>query len=134
MVAIERLGPEPDVLLPQQRGHGFICIAFNRTFAWCCLTGDRGGTSGRRMTCRSRPAPPVKDRNGLGMSARIPGDCQLTGQCADFGDPNGAAYVSRTLDAEIGSPWRKIEAFPRIEGDIQGGGTQPGPGHWKCRG
>ena len=59
---------------------------------------------------------------------------QLTGRCADFGDPMVRRYVSRTLDAGERFTVAKIEAFPRIEGIFKATATRPRPrSRWKCR-
>ena len=126
-VAIERLRPNR-MFYFEQRGHGFICIAFNETFAWCCdtATGEWHERAQNDMPWQAR-ASVGSER--LGMSARIPEDCRADGRCADFGDPMVRRYVSRTLDAEIVSPWRRSKHFRVSRGYSRRRGRNRGQGH-----
>ena len=120
-VAIERLRPNR-MFYYEQRGHGFICIAFDETFAWCydTATGEWHERAQSDMPWQARASVKVGTAWYVGTdSGKI---AKLTGRCADFGDPMVRRYVSRTLDAGERFTVAKIEAFPRIEGDIQGDG------------
>lgn len=120
-VAIERLGPER-LFYYEQRGHGFICIAFRDCPAWCYDTAtgewherDQGGAD-----WQARATVKLEGEWYLGTDAgRV---AKLTNACRDFGAPLVRRFVSRTLDVSRRVRVSSIEAFPRIMGDVQGDG------------
>ncbi len=120
-VAIQRLGPSR-MFYYEQRGHGFICLAFSATFAWCydTATGEWHERSQDDMPWQVRAAVKVGTNWYVGTDAgKI---ALLTGACTDFGNPMVRRYVSRTLETGERFIVSKVEAFPRIDGDIQGDG------------
>jgi hypothetical protein len=104
------------------RGHGFICIAFETGTAWCfdVATGE--------WHERDQDGGPWQARASL----KLDGDWyvgtdggqigRFSAPCQDFGMPLVRRYVSRTADLDGLRRLSKVEAFPRIAGDIQGAG------------
>lgn len=120
-VAIERLGPQR-MFYYEQRGHGFICLIFEDTFAWCydTATGEWHERSQENGPWQAKTSVKVGTTWYVGTDGgQI---AQLTDVCADFGSPMVREFVSRTLEPGERFSISKIEAFPRIEGDIQGDG------------
>lgn len=120
-VAIQRLGPNR-MFYYEQRGHGFICIAFDDTFAWCydTATGEWHERAQEEMPWQARATVKVGSTWYAGTDAgKI---AQLTDACSDFGSPMVRRFISRTLETGERFTVSKIETFPRIEGDIQGDG------------
>ena len=120
-VAIERLSPER-MFYYEQRGHGFICLVFGETFAWCydTATGEWHERSQENGPWQAKASVKVGASWYVGTDAgKI---AQLTDMCADFGSPMVREFVSRTLETGDRFIVSKIEAFPRIEGDVQGDG------------
>lgn len=120
-VAIERLSPER-MFYYEQRGHGFICLVFGETFAWCydTATGEWHERSQEDGPWQAKASVKVGASWYVGTDAgKI---AQLTDMCADFGSPMVREFVSRTLETGDRFIVSKIEAFPRIEGDVQGDG------------
>lgn len=118
-VAIERFGPQR-MFYYAQRGHGFICIAFASGPAWCydVATGewhereeDEGPWTARASSLMG----------GLWYVATEAGKvARLSSTCADFGAPLVRRYVSKTLEMGQRFSMASLEAFPRIQGDVQG--------------
>ena len=120
-VAIERLGPQR-MFYYEQRGHGFICLIFSDAFAWCydTATGEWHERSQDAMPWQAKSAVKVGTSWYVGTDAgKI---AQLTSFCTDFGSPMVREYTSHTLETGERFTVAKIEAFPRIMGDVQGDG------------
>lgn len=120
-VALKQSGPER-MFFYEQRGHGFICIAFREGFAWCydVATGEwhersqSGGPWLARASVKAWGAWHIGTDSG---ALAVMGDI-----CADFGEPLVRRFVSRTLDQDDRFIVAKIEAFPRPANDTQGDG------------
>ena len=120
-VALERLGPER-LFFYEQRGHGFICIAFRDCPAWCYDTATGEWHE------RAQNGGPWQAK----ASVKLAGDwlvgtdagqiAKLTPICRDFGQTMVRRYVSRTLDPLRRVRISMIEAYPRIAGDVQSAG------------
>lgn len=120
-VAIERFGPER-MFYYEQRGHGFICLIFADAFAWCydTATGEWHERSQDDMPWQAKASVKVDGSWYVGTDAgKI---AQLTNTCLDFGSPMVRQYTSHTLENDERFSIGKVEAFPRIDGDIQGDG------------
>lgn len=120
-VAIERLNPQR-MFYYEQRGHGFICLIFGETFAWCydTATGEWHERSQDDMPWQAKASVKVGTSWYVGTDAgKI---AQLTNTCLDFGSPMVRQYTSHTLEPGARFNVSMIEAFPRIDGDIQGDG------------
>lgn len=120
-VAIERLRPQR-MFYYEQRGHGFICLAFRDAAAWCydVATGEwheREQDGGAWLAAAS-----VKLGASWYVGTEAGQVALLSNDCRDFGSPMVRRYVSRTLDPGARFNVSKIEAYPRIAGDIQGDG------------
>ncbi len=117
-VAIERLIPER-MFYYEKRGHGFICIAFQDTAAWCydVATGE--------WHERDQNGGPWLARESLKLGTKwyIGTDggqiAELASACTDFGLPMIRRYVSRTFEPLRRVRVSSVEAFPRISGDVQ---------------
>lgn len=120
-VAIERFRPER-MFYYEQRGHGFICLIFRDTAAWCydVATGEWHEREQDDGPWQAKASGKLGNDWFVGTDAgRI---AQLVNDCRDFGSPLVRRYVSRTLDPGQRFNVAKIEAYPRIAGDIQGDG------------
>lgn len=120
-VAIERFEPV-SMFYYEQRGHGFICLIFRDAPAWCydVATGEWHERSQNNGPWQARASVKLDGSWYVGTDeGRI---AQLTTDCRDFGDPMVRRYVSRTLEMEDRFVLAEIEAFPRIDGDLQGDG------------
>lgn len=122
-VAIARQDPQR-MFYYEQRGHGFICLVFGDTFAWCydTATGEWHERSQSDGPWQAKASVKVMDDWYVGTDAgKI---ANLSPGCTDFGDPMVRRYVSRTLEGPNSARFNiaSIEAFPRIDGDIQGDG------------
>lgn len=120
-VAIERLRPQR-MFYYEQRGHGFICLTFRDAAAWCydVATGEwheREQDGGAWLAAAS-----VKLGASWYVGTEAGQVALLSNDCRDFGSPMVRRYVSRTLDPGARFNVSKIEAYPRIAGDIQGDG------------
>lgn len=118
-VALKRCGPER-MFYYEERGHGFICIAFRDCLAWCydTATGEWHERAENGLAWTARAA--VR-QDGVWYVGTDGGKiASLTEQCLDFGAPLVRRYTSRTLDPGRRVRLSKIEAFPRIAGDVQG--------------
>lgn len=120
-VAIEKKQPLT-MLYYEQRGHGMICIIFRDAAAWCydTATGEwhERDQAGLPWTARES----VKLGNDWYVGTDAGQIAKLSAPCMDFGEPMVRRYVSRTLDPGKRFTIVSIEAFPRIQGDIQGDG------------
>ena len=120
-VAIERFEPQR-MFYYEQRGHGFICLIFGDAFAWCydTATGEWHERSQDDMPWQAKASVQVANSWYVGTDAgKI---AQLTNTCLDFGSPMVREYTSHTLEPGARFTVSAIEAFPRIDGDIQGDG------------
>lgn len=122
-VAIEKKQPQR-LFYYEQRGHGFICIAFRDTAAWCydIATGEwhERDENGLPWTARAS----VKVGSDWYVATDAGKIAKLSAPCLDFGNPMVRRYVSRTLEAPNSARFNisSVEAFPRIWGDVQGDG------------
>jgi hypothetical protein len=106
----------------EERGHGFICIAFRDCPAWCydTATGEWHERAENGLAWSARAS--VR-QNGVWYVGTDGGRiASLSEQCLDFGAPMVRRYVSRTLDPGRRVRLAMVEAFPRIAGDVQGAG------------
>ncbi len=120
-VALQRYSPER-MFFYEQRGHGFICIAFADAPAWCydVATGEWHERTQDDGAWLARASVKAWDAWYVGTdSGKI---AELSDTCADFGEPLVRRFVSRTLDQDERFTIAKIEAFPRPAGDTQGDG------------
>ena len=120
-VAIERFEPQR-MFYYEQRGHGFICLIFGDAFAWCydTATGEWHERSQDDMPWQAKASVQVGNSWYVGTDAgKI---AQLTNTCLDFGSPMVREYTSHTLEPGARFTVAAIEAFPRIDGDLQGDG------------
>jgi len=107
----------------EQRGHGFICLTFRNSAAWCydVATGEWHEREQDGAAWAARAAVKVDGSWYVGTdSGKI---ATLSTSCQDFGNPLPRRYVSRTLDEGL-IRISSIEAFPRIAGDVQGDGDE----------
>lgn len=120
-VAIERFGPER-MFYYEQRGHGFICLIFADAFAWCydTATGEWHERSQDDLPWQAKASVKVDGDWYVGTDAGKV--ALLTNTCLDFGSPMVRQYTSHTLENDERFSIGKVEAFPRIDGDIQGDG------------
>lgn len=120
-VALQKSGPER-MFFYEERGHGFICLVFRDAAAWCydVATGE--------WHEREQDGGPWQARDSIKIGANwyVGTDsgqiARLSEACLDFGSPMVRRYVSRTLEPGQRVRVSKVEAFPRIDGDIQGDG------------
>ena len=120
-VAISQSAPI-SMFFYEQRGHGFICIAFSDRPAWCydVATGEWHERSQDNEAWQARATAKFNGAWYVGTDA---GKIAMLGNtCADFGDPLVRRYISRTLDRSERFVIDKIEAFPRPANDTQGDG------------
>lgn len=122
-VAIEKKDPMR-LFYYEQRGHGFICVVFRDTAAWCydIATGEWHERDQDEQPWTARAS--VKAGNDWYVATDAGQIAKLSAPCLDFGSPMVRRYVSRTLEAPNSARFNiaSIEAFPRIWGDIQGDG------------
>jgi hypothetical protein len=120
-VALKHCNPER-MFYYEERGHGFICVAFRDCPAWCYDTAtgewhERAQDDGpwtARTSVRNAGIWYIGTDGGLIAT--------LSPDCLDFGMAMVRRYVSRTLDPGRRIRLSVIEAFPRIAGDVQGAG------------
>jgi hypothetical protein len=120
-VELEQSQPER-MFFYEQRGHGFICLIFRNAPAWCydVATGEWHERSQSDGPWQARASVKLNSAWYIGTdNGQI---AKLTSDCRDFGDPMVRRYVSRALEPGNRFNVAKIEAFPRISGDIQGDG------------
>lgn len=122
-VAIQKKGPLR-MFYYEQRGHGMICLVFRDTAAWCydVATGEWHERDQDGLPWSARASVKVGDNWYVATDA---GQIAiLADSCLDFGNPMVRRYISRTLEGPNGARFNiaSIEAFPRIQGDIQGDG------------
>lgn len=122
-VAIEKKEPLR-MFYYEQRGHGFICVIFRDTAAWCydIATGEWHERDQDEQPWTARAS--VKAGDSWYVATDAGQIAKLSAPCLDFGNPMVRRYVSRTLEAPNSARFNvaSIEAFPRIWGDIQGDG------------
>jgi len=122
-VAIERLQPER-MFYYEQRGHGFICLVFGETFAWCydTATGEWHERSQEDGPWQAKASVKVGTSWYVGTDAgKI---AQLKDMCSDFGSPMVRQFISRTLDGEDDKPFiiSRFSVKPKLDGISQGDG------------
>jgi len=120
-VALQRYSPER-MFFYEQRGHGFICIAFVGAPAWCydVATGEWHERAQDNAAWLARAS--VKAWGAWYVGTDGGKVALLSDACADFGAPLVRRFISRTMDENERFSVAKIEAFPRPAGDIQGDG------------
>lgn len=120
-VALTEYGPLR-MFFYERRGHGFICLVFGATLAWCydVATGEWHERSQNDGPWLARASVKLSDDWYIGTDSGAV--AKLSPECADFGEPLVRRYVSRTMEDEDRFNVAMIEVFPRIDGDIQGDG------------
>ena len=120
-MALSEYGPR-NMFFYERRGHGFICITFTSTLAWCydVATGEWHERSQGDGPWLARGAVKLGNDWYVGIDGGL--IAKLSPECADFGEPLVRRFVSRTLDSEDRFRVAMIEVFPRIEADVQGDG------------
>lgn len=122
-VALQRCRPER-MFYYEERGHGFICIAFADCPAWCydTATGEwhERSQDGGPWTARAS----IKQGGDWYVGTDTGVIARMSETCLDLGRPLVRRYVSRTLETGQRVRLSKIEAFPRIAGDMQGLGDE----------
>ncbi len=120
-VALDEKSPQR-MFFYERRGHGFICIAFSDTLAWCydVATGEWHERSQDGGPWQARAS--VKFNNDWYVGTDGGAIAKLTPVCSDFDVPMVRKYTARTLENAGLVRLSKIEVFPRILGDIQGDG------------
>lgn len=122
-VAIEKKQPLR-MFYYEQRGHGMICLVFRDTAAWCydTATGEwhEREENGAPWTARAS----VKVGSSWYVATDAGQIAKLSAPCLDFGSPMVRRFISRTLEAPNSQRFTvaSVEAFPRVQGDIQGDG------------